>query len=268
MLRAFFFRRPQTTAPIEITIGNSVHAIRIKRHRQARRFTLRVLTATREVLLTIPPRGSLKEATAFAEKNSEWIAGRLRHIPAAAPFRPGEFVPLRGTMHRICHRAGARGTVWAECSDGTNILCVAGDKPHMRRRVTDYLRREAKRDLTRACRRYAVELGVTFTSLAVRDQSSRWGSCSSTGALSFSWRLILAPPFVLDYLAAHEIAHLVEMNHSRRFWRILNDLCPGAERAKQWLDTHGAGLHRYGAPEGRHECSFAPDVGYPLAAAE
>jgi predicted metal-dependent hydrolase len=268
MLRALFFRRPQTIAPIEISVGDSVYAIRIKRHRQARRFTLRVLTATREVLLTVPTRGSLKEAKAFAEKNAEWIAARLSHIPAAAPFKAGAVVPLRGTMHRICHCAGARGTVWPECRDGENILCVAGDAPHIRRRVTDFLKREARRDLVQASRRYAAELGVTFTSLSVRDQSSRWGSCSSTGALSFSWRLILAPPYVLDYLAAHEIAHLVEMNHSRRFWRILNELCPGAPRAKQWLDTHGAGLHRYGAPDIRDDYSFSPDADYPLAAAE
>jgi predicted metal-dependent hydrolase len=268
MLRALFFRRPQTIEPIEIAVGDSCYLVRIKRHRQARRFTLRVLTATREVLLTIPPRGSLKEAKSFAEKNGEWIAARLTHIPAAAPFRHGEFVPIRGTMHRICHRCDERGTVWTESSGGTNLLCVAGQSPHVRRRVSDFLKREAKRDLMQASRRYADDLGVSFKSLSVRDQLSRWGSCSSTGALSFSWRLILAPPFVLQYLAAHEIAHLVEMNHSPRFWRILDDLCPGAERAKQWLDAHGAGLHRYGAPEAIDDMPFTPEAGVRLSAAE
>jgi predicted metal-dependent hydrolase len=83
----------------------------------------------------------------------------------------------------------------------------------------------------------------------VRDQTSRWGSCSSTGVLSFSWRLILTPPFVLDYLAAHEVAHLVEMNHSRRFWRLLARACPATQRAKAWLQVHGSDLHRYGEPQ-------------------
>jgi predicted metal-dependent hydrolase len=82
--------------------------------------------------------------------------------------------------------------------------------------------------------------------VSVRDQTSRWGSCSSTGVLSYSWRLILAPPFVLEYLAAHEAAHLVEMNHSRAFWRQVERICPDFKRAKAWLDAHGANLHRYG----------------------
>jgi predicted metal-dependent hydrolase len=91
-------------------------------------------------------------------------------------------------------------------------------------------------------------LGVSIGRISVRDQSSRWGSCSTTGVLSYSWRLILAPSFVLDYLAVHEVAHLVEMNHSPRFWRLVHRLCPDAHRAKRWLDRHGTDLHRYGLP--------------------
>ena len=106
---------------------------------------------------------------------------------------------------------------------------------------------EAKRDLEAASRSYAQKLGVALRRVSIRDQSSRWGSCSTTGVLSYSWRLILTPPFVLDYLAAHEVAHLVEMNHSSHFWRTVLRLCPDTRRAKVWLDTHGAGLHRYGA---------------------
>jgi predicted metal-dependent hydrolase len=114
------------------------------------------------------------------------------------------------------HRAGERGTVWTETRDsGERILCVAGGFEHIERRVHDYLKREARRDLQKAAQAYAEALGVKVKRLSIRDQSSRWGSCTSAGSLSFSWRLILAPPYVLDYLAAHEVAHLVEMNHSR-----------------------------------------------------
>jgi predicted metal-dependent hydrolase len=126
------------------------------------------------------------------------------------------------------------------------LLCVAGLAPHLNRRVADFLQHEAKRDLEAASRRFAADLGLSVRRVRVRDQSSRWGSCSTTGVLSFSWRLILAPRYVLDYLAAHEVAHLVEMNHSARFWRLVTRLAPGHERAKAWLDTHGADLHRYG----------------------
>src|SRR5262249_4446897 len=106
--------------------------------------------------------------------------------------------------------------------------------------------RQAKRDLEIAAKHYADKLGVRYRRLSIRDQASRWGSCSTTGVLSFSWRLVLAPRHVLDYLAAHEVAHLVEMNHSRRFWRVLRRICPEMERAKAWLDAHGTDLHRYG----------------------
>jgi predicted metal-dependent hydrolase len=127
-------------------------------------------------------------------------------------------------------------------------LCVAGNAPHIDRRVGDFLRREAKRELEIASLKFAALLGVAVKRVVVRDQSSRWGSCSTTGVLSFSWRLILAPSTVLNYLAAHEVAHLIEMNHSARFWRVVQRLCPDHGRAKAWLDVHGADLHRYGLP--------------------
>ena len=247
-LRALLFRRSPEPKSIEIAFDQAVYSVRLRRHPRARRYTLRVQAATREVVLTMPPRGSLREARAFAQKHGGWIAARLRRLPAALPFAHGAIVPLRGTDTRIEHRRGARGTVWRELGpDGTPLLCVAGDVPHVGRRVADYLKREAKRDLEAATRSYAQKLGVALRRVSIRDQSSRWGSCSTTGVLSYSWRLILAPPFVLDYLAAHEVAHLVEMNHSPRFWRTVLRLCPDTRRAKVWLDTHGAGLHRYGA---------------------
>jgi predicted metal-dependent hydrolase len=250
-LRALLYRRPSEPKTIPIVFDRAVYLVRVRRHRQARRYTLRIQAATREVVLTIPPRGSLNEARDFAQKHGSWIAARLGRLPKAAPFTHGAAVPLRGVHHRIVHRRCVRGTVWTETTDvGERLLCVAGEAPHVNRRVSEFLRREAKRELEAASRRFGAELGVTVKKIAVRDQSSRWGSCSTTGSLSFSWRLILAPPFVLDYLAAHEVAHLVEMNHSQRFWRLVSRLCPSHERAKVWLDVHGTDLHRYGLPDG------------------
>jgi predicted metal-dependent hydrolase len=249
-LHALLYRRSSEPQTIEIRFDQSVYPVRIRRHRQARRYTLRIQAATREVILTIPPRGTLKEARDFAQKHGGWIAARLGRLPAAAPFADGLVLPLRGAPHRIVHRRGLRGTVWTEINgDGERLLCVAGEVPHMGRRVGDFLRREAKRDLEAASRRFAAALGLAIRRVVVRDQSSRWGSCSTSGVLSFSWRLILAPNDVLDYLAAHEVAHLVEMNHSARFWNVVQRLCPDHERAKTWLDVHGTDLHRYGLPE-------------------
>jgi predicted metal-dependent hydrolase len=247
-LRALFNRRPAEPQSIEIEFDRSVFVVRLRRHRQARRYTLRIQSATREVVLTMPLRGSLREAQAFAQKHGGWIAARLHRLPQSTPFADGVVIPLRGEPHRIAHSKGRRGTVWIEAGDdGAMTLCVAGEAPHIGRRVTDFLKREAKRDLARASEAASGKLRVTIKRVSVRDQSSRWGSCSTTGVLSYSWRLILAPPFVLDYLAVHEVAHLVEMNHSRRFWRLVEQLCPDYRRAKAWLNANGTELHRYGA---------------------
>ncbi len=131
------------------------------------------------------------------------------------------------------------------------LLCVAGERAHLSRRLHDFLKREARRDLTEASRRYAAALDVSIGRITLRDTASRWGSCSSSGALSYSWRLIFAPPFVLDYLAAHEIAHRREMNHGPRFWKAVDMLYPDRERAERWLKVHGPELHRYGVETDR-----------------
>jgi hypothetical protein len=246
-LRALLDRRQSPPQTFQIAFDQEIFLINVRRHRRARRYTLRIHGSTREVILTMPPRGSVREAKAFAQKHGGWIAARLKRLPVAAPFVDGTMLPLRGVEHRVTHRPGRRGTVWTERGEGGEaLLCVAGDAPHIGRRIGDFLRREAHRDLADASRRAAEMLDVTVKRISVRDQSSRWGSCSTTGVLSYSWRLILAPPFVLEYLAIHEVAHLVEMNHSPRFWRLVNRMCPDAARAKTWLDRHGADLHRYG----------------------
>jgi predicted metal-dependent hydrolase len=245
--RALLYRRPAEPSRLLVKHGSQIYSVRLRRHRRARRYTLRIHPSDREAILTMPPRGTLIEAKDFAQRHGGWIAARLGRLPKAAPFLPGTVVPLRGVPHRIVHRSGARGTVWTEVRDsGERILCVAGASGHIERRVLDYLKREARKDLQKAAQCYAQALGVKVKRLSIRDQSSRWGSCTSAGSLSFSWRLILAPPFVLDYLAAHEVAHLVEMNHSARFWRVAGKVCGHVERAKTWLDTCGNDLHRYG----------------------
>jgi predicted metal-dependent hydrolase len=249
-MHALLYRRPNEPPMIDIAFDGSVYPVRLRRHRQARRYTLRIQATTREIVLTMPPRGTLQEACTFAQKHGGWIAARFGRLPQAVPFADGVALPLRGVPHRISHCPGMRGTVWTETDgDGGRLLCVAGHAPHIARRVADFLQREAKRDLETASHRFARALGLSVSRVSVRDQSSRWGSCSTTGVLSFSWRLILAPSHVLDYLAAHEVAHLVEMNHSARFWRIVRRLFPDHERAKAWLDAQGADLHRYGMPD-------------------
>jgi hypothetical protein len=131
--------------------------------------------------------------------------------------------------------------------DGRHALHVAGDARHVHRRVMDFLKREARKRLEDAVRRHCAKIDVKARDVTLRDTTSRWGSCSATGGLNFSWRLIMAPPHVLDYLAAHEVAHLIHMNHSDEFWALTRKLSNETDSAEAWLKAHGASLHRYGA---------------------
>ena len=251
MLRLFERRAPAPSiAEIEVAHDGEVYRVALKRLATSRRFTLRVRAASRDVLLTMPARGSLKSAREFAERHAGWIGARLARLPKPIAFVPGAVTPLRGLDHRIAHRPEARGVVWTEIGSNGPLICVSGEAPHIARRVGDFLKREARRDLEAAVARHAERLKVSPKRIVLRDTASRWGSCSSTGALNFSWRLIFAPPYVLDYLAAHEVSHIVHMNHSPLFWKLTRRLFPETDRAEAWLRTHGAGLHRFGAAEG------------------
>ena len=247
MLRLFERHAPDHSAHFDISHDGEVYRVALRRVATSRRFTLRVRAATRDVLLTMPTRSSLKLAREFAERHAAWIGVRLARLPLPVAFEPNATTPLRGVDHRIVHRSGARGVVWVEKGAQGPLICVAGERPHVPRRVADFLKREARKDIEAAVQRHAKRLGLTPRRIVIRDTVSRWGSCSSTGGLNFSWRLILAPPFVLDYLAAHEVAHIRHMNHSPHYWKLLRRAFPETDRAEAWLRTHGANLHRFGA---------------------
>jgi predicted metal-dependent hydrolase len=246
MLRALFSPKADPDH-IEVVHGGDRFRVAVRRRAQARRFTLRVSNASGEVVLTLPERADLRAARQFAEAHGGWIATRLARRPDRKPFATGALIPLRGEPHRIVHWSTVRGVTRAALDpEGQRIIAVAGESAHVARRVADFLKKEALADLNRAVARHTTTLGIPARKVAVRDTVSRWGSCSAQGHLSFSWRLILAPPLVLDYLAAHEVAHLKEMNHSHRFWALTHRLCPRTEEAEAWLKRHGASLHAYG----------------------
>ncbi len=242
------------SAYLDVKHSGETFRVLLKRVPSARRFTLRIRAANRDVLLTMPGRGALADARDFAQRHAAWIGARLNRLPQSVPFEPGAIIPFRGEPHLILHRPASRGTVWVEDAaepsgmGAAKFLCVAGQREHIARRVTDFLKHTAKQDIESAARKHAVAVGKHAIRVTLRDTSSRWGSCSASGSLNFSWRLILAPPFVLDYLAAHEAAHLVHLNHSAQFWKLLQSLCAQTSQAEAWLNAHGAGLHRYGKP--------------------
>lgn len=232
---------------LDVIHGGEVLSVRLRSRGDVRRFTLRVSMATGEVVLTIPQSSDMAAVRRFLDAHAAWIAQRIERVPSRVPFENGAFVPLRGEPHQIVHWSGVRGSVVAT-KDATDkaIIAVTGERPHVPRRVKDYLQREARRDLSAAVARHTETLGIAARSIALRDTRSRWGSCSAQRRLNFSWRLIFAPPMVLDYLAAHEVAHLAELNHSDRFWRLTYRLCPNTDMAEAWLKRHGSSLHRYG----------------------
>ncbi len=246
-MRFALFRREPDPDFLTVSHGGRTFDVAVRRRAAARRITLRVSNASGGVFLTLPSHVSIATARTFVDAHGGWIAKRLAALPRKIVFVPGAQVPLRGAMHKIVHRPGSRApTQTALGPDGEPILLVSGEAPHVTRRVKEFLEKEAKRDLTAAVARHTAVLGITAKRLTVRDTTSRWGSCSATRCLSFSWRLILAPPFVLDYLAAHEVSHLKEMNHSQRFWNVVARLCARVDEAEAWLKTNGGDLHRYG----------------------
>jgi predicted metal-dependent hydrolase len=226
----------------ELATDSGVIAVTLRRNPRARNYTLRIGGPSRPPTLTVPPRGSLSGARRFLDRHSAWLKRQVARVPATMAINEGAAIPIRGALHLIRHEPYRRWTGVSADTSGA-VLAVSGDAAHLRRRVVDYLKREARRDLEAAVLRHAAALRVRPTQMRVRDTTSRWGSCSHDGHLSFSWRLIMAPPFVLDYLAAHEVAHIVEHNHSIRFWRLVEQICPDRHRARAWLRTFGATLH-------------------------
>lgn len=231
---------------LDIAHEGETFRIALRRRPTARRLTLRVSSATGEVVMTLPARTSLAVAQKFAISHSGWIALRLAKLPERIAFVDGAVLPLRGIPHRIVHRSSTGGLTRVEATADDPVISVACEAPHIARRIGDFLEREARRDLTAAVKTYGGAIGQAPTRITVRDTRSRWGSCTAQGALNFSWRLILAPPLVLDYLVAHEMAHLKEMNHSARFWSLVGAICPHVEEAERWLKRNGSSLHRYG----------------------
>jgi len=225
--------------PVVIEIDGQLLNLRFRRNAAARRLVLRLDQKNKGLVMTLPQRAGLVEAMAFAEKSRIWISNTLAKQPLPATFGDGVNLLFRGREYKVRLTGAARGVV--QVTD--HEIRVPGNPEHAQRRMRDYLREEAKRELTLRSRHYAQAMSTKFSRIAIRDQKSRWGSCSSAGVLSYSWRLILTPDYVCDYVAAHEVAHLREMNHGPRFWRLVLTHCPHAKLAKQWLKRHGKDVH-------------------------
>lgn len=217
--------------------GDPPIAIRLRRSGRARRISLRISQLDGRVTLTLPSYVAEAEALDFARSKEDWIRDHLSQRAPEILIEPGAELPFAGAPHQIRTGAG-RGV-----QHDAGVITVPARNPTARLRA--WLREQARAQLVGASDFYAQRLGRSYSRITLRDTRSRWGSCSSQGALMYSWRLILAPPEILRYVAAHEVAHLEEMNHSQAFWDCVHDIHGPYEAPRRWLRQEGNALHRY-----------------------
>jgi len=221
--------------------------ITLRRTAAARRFSLRVSGLDGRVTLSAPLRARETDALAFLDSQVDWIRAARARAPSGCPIGEGCRLPFEGREVTI-----RTADVRAPEMRGDEIMVPPGPDL-IGRRVEAFLRVAARDRLAEAADGYSATLGRRARRLVLRDTRSRWGSCSADGTLMFSWRLILAPPDVLSYVAAHEVAHLAEMNHGPEFWRLVSHLMPGFGAHRAWLRQNGAALHafRFGSEKGK-----------------
>ncbi len=225
-----------------LIIGGQSVPLTFRRNAKAKRLILRLDSKTGGAVVTLPKGAFESEGLRFAKSKADWIAGRLERLPESIPFTDGATVPLLGIDHIIRHCPDKRGTAWVEGGE----IQVAGRPEFLPRRVADFLKKRAREEIVPRVQTHAEKVDRKPGRITLRDTHSRWGSCAANGNLSFSWRLVLAPPEVLDYVAAHEVAHLVHHNHSPAYWDVLRSLVPKADRHRRWLKENGPRLHGFG----------------------
>jgi predicted metal-dependent hydrolase len=232
-----------TSLQIALPSGRDVEAI-ITGRRGAKRMTLRVDPIARRVVVNGPLRVSKRDALGFVGANTDWIEARLNALPAASPFAEGEAILFRGRATLLRRRDGRGAPIF---KDGPQPeLEIASTPERFESKVRLALKAYAQSDALAFCEPLALQLGKSPNSIALRDTRSRWGSCTSNGDIMLSWRLVGAPPKVFEYVVAHELAHLIELNHSPRFWAQVGTLMSDWRPARAWLKANGALLHALG----------------------
>jgi predicted metal-dependent hydrolase len=241
------FMRETISLPLSralLKIDGRAVEVTMRLNPRARRLIVKVHPSTGEITVVAPSKRAMSHALDFARGESDWIAKKLARVPQPVHFEIGSKIPFRGSEYRIVAGERGPGPVWIDEAEEPMIR-VSGRPEHVGRRVRDFLKSEARKRLAERTAHFAGKVGKKSTRLSIRDTVSRWGSCSVKGTLSYSWRLILAPDAVLDYVVAHEVAHLVEMNHGQRFWRLVAQLMPNYEPLQGWLTRNATQLHRY-----------------------
>lgn len=232
-----------SSLPEFLQVGEELLPLVIKRHAKAKRICLRYNPSHHAVSLTLPRHTRVSEGLNFLTAKSEWLIATLSEMPLKKQIKPGVVIPLLGERVRIKHEADLEERYLL--TDDT--LYISGPREQFPKRVTEALKKIAAEHIRDMAMKSAAKINRRINRISVRDTRSRWGSCSSTGNLSFSWRLVFAPREVMKYVVAHEVAHLRHMNHSQNFWDLTEYLCRDHEPAKEWLRLHGKHLYRFNA---------------------
>ncbi len=231
-----------------LDLAGRLVAVRFRRNRRARRLIIRIDPEIDGVIVTLPPGTGQEEGMDLIRRRQSWVLGGLDAVAPRVPFAAGAHVPFLGRDHLIRHRQG-RGVPVLRAGD---IITVTGRAEHLARRLGDWFRQQARAEITPRIGQKAALLGPLglvgrrASRISIRDTRSRWGSYAVNGGFSFSWRLVIAPEFVLDYVVAHEVAHMKVMDHGPKFWAVVERLADDVQGARDWLKTHGDAVHRYG----------------------
>ena len=232
----------QSEGRMTLTLEGRAVPLLVRRNPRARRLTLTIDSDNEGAVITIPSRVPVEEAVDMARSRAGWILSRLDALPPRVPFADGAIVPHLGAPCLVRHVP--KGGTPALRQGGE--IQIGGRVEHLPRRLADWFKAEAHRHLSDRARDKAAIIGRIPKRITLRDPRSRWGSCTIDGRLSFSWRLVMMPEWVLDYVVAHEVAHLDVLNHSPRFWATVEKLTSDVKGANEWLRRHGAEVHRYG----------------------
>ena len=216
--------------------------VRIRKNTRARRMILRIDNNINGAVVTLPSWTSEREALLMVQEKSDWVLTKLDNMPTKISFESGVQIPFLGEYHIVYHDPNQKGVV----KKGENEIRLGGREEHLSRRLGDWLRKEAKIIIQPKAIEMAKKLNAEIGQISIRDTKSRWGSCAASGNLSFCWRLILTPEWVLNYVIAHEVSHLRHMNHGPEFWQTVADFNVRVDAARVWLSKNAEQLHRYG----------------------
>lgn len=229
--------------PTYLQIGDKTLLLVVRENAKAKRYTLRFQQEENgRVILTLPYFYSTKQVLKFIETSKPWLEKQVSKTPLKSVYSPGMILPILGKEYELLHKPSNTFRTWW----GDDHLLIHAPDEKFAPSVEKSLHQVARQFLTQRSKYYATQLDQSINRITLRNTRSRWGSCSQDGNISYSWRLVFAPENVADYVCAHEVAHLIEMNHSPQYWKIVESVCPDYKELRGWLRKNGKSLFQYG----------------------